>query len=203
MSGSDPVHKAAMEATAHSLAENGYAGLTMRDVAERIDASKSTLHYRYDTKEGLLATWLKYNTANQKELFTKFEDEPPLARLLGILDANLRLIENPAVDGLLPAYLELHTRAAHSEQFREKFRKSEQLYRDELRSCIQEGIEDGTFNKVDPNATARLLIAVPDSAGLSYHTLGDEKVVSQLRTALNQLVLDSLLVQDRDESQLL
>lgn len=58
-----------MTATAEALAESGYADLTTRDVADRVDVSKSTLHYRYDTKEGLLTAWLRYNAENVAALF--------------------------------------------------------------------------------------------------------------------------------------
>jgi len=192
-----------MEATAQTLAEHGFAGFTMRAVAEQIDASKSTLHYRYDSKEGLLATWLNHNANRQAELFEQHAGEPPLDRLLNLLDENLRLIENPAREGLLPAYLELHTRAARTDAFREAIRESERQYREELVGCIEDGIERGVFRRVDPEATATLLIAAPDSAGLTHHTLGDDAVVSRLRTALNQLVFNSLLVADVEPEELL
>jgi AcrR family transcriptional regulator len=203
MNGQDPVHKQVMEATAQTLAERGFAGFTMRAVAEQIDASKSTLHYRYNSKQGLLATWLEHNASRQAELFEQYSDEPPLKRLISLLDENLQLIENPAVEGLLPAYLELHTRAARSEVFREAIDEGERRYQEELVACIEDGIERGVFQPVDPEATATLLIAVPDSAGLTQHTLGDDAVVSRLRTALNQLVFESLLVADVESEDLL
>lgn len=52
------------------------------------------------------------------------------------------------------------------------------------------------FRPVDPEATATLLIAVPDSAGLTQHTLGDDAAVERLRTALNEVVFESLLADD-------
>jgi len=60
------------------------------------------------------------------------------------------------------------------------------------------GVAAGVFRDVDPEATATLLIAVPDSAGFTQHTLGHEDVVDRLRTALNELVFDSLLAADAD-----
>ncbi len=203
MTEQDPVHKQVMKATAQTLAEHGFAGFTMRTVAEQIDASKSTLHYRYDSKEGLLATWLEHNTSTQAERFEQYADQPPLERLVGILDENLRLIENPAIDGLLPAYLELHTRAARTDAFRAVLSEAERQYQAELVDCIEDGIEQGVFRAVDPEATATLLIAAPDSAGLTQHTLGDDAVVSRLRTALNELVFQSLLVEDVKSEELL
>lgn len=194
----DPVHEAIMRATAAALGEHGFADLTTRAVADRVDVSKSTLHYRYDTKEGLLAAFLEYNTAANAARFEAYRGDPPLDRLVGILDDNLRAIEDPAIEGLLPAYIEIHARAAHSEAFREAILEGERHYRRELVDVIEDGVAEGVFSDVDPEATAMLLLAVPDSAGLTQHTLGDDAVVERLRTALNELVFESLLAADAD-----
>lgn len=194
----DPVHKDIMTATARTLAEHGYADLTTRAVADRVDVSKSTLHYRYDTKEGLLAAFLEHNADEAADLYAEYRDAPPVERIVGILDRNLEILADPPLEGLPPAYLELHARAAHSEAFREAIRDGEQRYRAELVDAIEDGIEAGTFRDVDPAATATLLIAVPDSAGLARHTLGDEDAIDRLRTALNEVVFDALLTEDGD-----
>jgi len=49
------------------------------------------------------------------------------------------------------------------------------------------------FRPVDPWAVATLLLAVPDSAGLHRARLGNEAALDSLRTAVNEIVLDSLL----------
>jgi len=197
-SSDDPVHEAVMRATAETLAEDGYAGLTTRAVADRVDVSKSTLHYRYDTKEGLLAAFLRYNNDNAAELFDEYADAPPLERLVGILDRNLELLADPPLQGLPPAFVELHARATHNEAFREAIGEGDRRYRAELVDAIEAGVESGVFRDVDPEATATLLIAVPDSAGLTMHTLGDDQVIDRLRTALNEVVFESLLAEDAD-----
>lgn len=194
----DPVHESVMRATAEALAETGYADLTTRDVADRVDVSKSTLHYRYDTKEGLLVAFLNHNAEQSASMFAEYRDEPPLDRLVGILDRNLELLADPPVEGLPPAYVELHARAARSEALREAIGEGEGRYRAELVDAIEEGIEAGVVRDVDPEATATLLIAVPDSAGLTRHTLGDEDVIDRLRTALNEVVFESLVREDAD-----
>jgi AcrR family transcriptional regulator len=194
----DSVHEAVMRATAETLAEEGYAGLTTRAVADRVDVSKSTLHYRYDTKEGLLAAFLRYNNDRAADLYAEFADAPPLERLVGVLDRNLDLLAEPPLPGLPPAYVELHARAARSEAFREAIGEGDRRYRTELADAVAAGVESGVFRDVDPEATATLLVAVPDSAGLTRHTLGDDDVIDRLRTALNEVVFASLLAENAD-----
>lgn len=193
--GADPVHAEAMAATAASLGEHGFADVTMRDVAARMDASKSTLHYRYDSKEGLITAFLEHLTEDMEALFAEYEDEPPLDRLVGILDANLERLDDPEQQSLNAAYVEIHARASRSAAFREVLAESDQRYREELAEVVAEGIEADTFRGVDPWATATLLLAVPDSAGLHRATLGNETAVDDLRTAVNDLVFESLLTE--------
>ncbi len=43
-----------MEATYRALCANGFASLTMQDIADEAEKSTSLLHYHYDTKRDLL-----------------------------------------------------------------------------------------------------------------------------------------------------
>ncbi|PSQ42055.1 TetR family transcriptional regulator, partial [Halobacteriales archaeon QS_9_68_42] len=45
-------------ATYRALCDHGYAALTMQDIADECDCSKSLLHYHFDTKEDLLVELL-------------------------------------------------------------------------------------------------------------------------------------------------
>lgn len=194
--GDDPVHADAMAATADVLADSGFAGLTMRAVADRMDASKSTLHYRYDSKEGLLTAFLSHLQGNAEQLFAEYADEDPLARLVGILDANLAALDDPEQASLNAAYLEMHARASRNESFRAVLAETDRRYRAELADAIEDGIEAGVFRPADPWATATLLVAVPDSAGLHRATLGNGAAVDDLRAAVNDVVFESLLADD-------
>jgi AcrR family transcriptional regulator len=196
--GDDRLHEEIMRATAAALGERGFAELTMRAVAARTTASKSTLHYRYDSKEGLITAlleWLGENTARQ---FEQFADDPPLSRLVGLLDDNLRRIEDPEQAPLHAAYLEINARASRTEAYREALATTDRRYREELATIVEEGIDAGVFRDVDPWTTATLLVAVPDSAGLHAATLGNENAVEDLRSAVNELLLESLLAEDVD-----
>lgn len=198
ISDDDPVHEEVMAATAAALGEHGYTDLTMRAVADRTDVSKSTLHYRYDTKESLITAWLEHNAAGNERLLSEVADLDPLERLVAILDTGLAAIADPYEEGVIEGYLELHARAARNENYREAIARGERTLRSGLVEAIEEGTESGVFREVDPRATATLLIATLDSAGLTRHTLDEEHVIGRLRTALNEVVLESLLAADTD-----
>lgn len=194
----NPVHEEVMAATAAALGERGFADLTMRSVAERTDVSKSTLHYRYDTKEGLVTAWLEDYAAGNDRLLAEVEDMDPLDRLVAILDLGLAAIADPVEEGVIEGYIEIHARAARNERYREAIAEGEDALRSALAGAIAEGIESGVFRPVDPDATATLLIATLDSAGLTRHTLDDEDVIARLRTALDEVVFGSLIAEDAD-----
>jgi AcrR family transcriptional regulator len=187
-----------MAATAAALADHGYAGLTMQDVADRTELSKSTLHYRHDTKEKLLVAFVEHNAEQTAALFDAHADDPPLERLSGILGATLDALADPERAALTAAYLELHARAERNEAYREAIAAADRDYRAELADAVAAGVEAGVFRAVDPDAVAALLVAVPDSAALHRATLGQEAAVEQLRDALRDVVFDSLLAEDAD-----
>jgi AcrR family transcriptional regulator len=194
----DDLDDEVMAATAAALAEHGYADLTMQDVADRTDLSTSTLHYRHDTKEGLLVAFVEHNAEQTAELVDAHADEPPLERLSGVLGATLDALADPQRASLTAAYLELHARAGRNEAYREAIAAADRDYRAELTDAVAAGIESGVFSEVDPDAVAALLVAVPDSAALHRATLGQEAAVEQLRTALREVVFESLLADDAD-----
>lgn len=187
-----------MTATADALAEHGFAEVTMRDVAERTDVSKSTLHYRHDTKDELLAAFVGHLADRTDERVAAREDDPPLERLVGLLDDNLAALDDPERASLTAAYLEMHARAERNETFREAIAAADRRYRRALVEIIEDGVEAGVFRDVDPDSVAALLVAVPDSAALHRATLGQEAAVDQLREALRTVVFDSLLADDAD-----
>ena len=49
-----------VDATYRALCANGYAALTMQDIADECDRSTSLLHYHFDTKEDLLVELLAH-----------------------------------------------------------------------------------------------------------------------------------------------
>jgi AcrR family transcriptional regulator len=196
--GAAPVHETVMTATADALAEHGFAGVTMRDVAERTDVSKSTLHYRYDTKDELLAAFVGHIADRNAERVAVHAGKPPLERLVGMLDENLAALDDPELASLTAAYLEMHARAERNETLRAAIAEADRRFRRRLAETIEDGIESGVFREVDPDAVAALLVAVPDSAALHRATLGQEAAVEQLRTALREVVFESLLADDAD-----
>lgn len=188
-----------MEATHRALCQHGYADLTMSAIAEEADRSTALLHYHYDTKERLLAAFLDYIFAAFREEVASRSAGDPEQRLRDLLDL---LLISPDEEHwkLATALLEVRAQAPHEEPFREHMRETDAFLREQVSGILAEGIEAGQFDPVDPDRTARLLLAAVDGARTKRVTLGDETDPEVVREALDEHV-DALLLADEGVSE--
>lgn len=195
----DETHAKIMAATGAALAVEGYADLTMRDVARRAPVSKSTLHYRYDTKEGLLTAFLKFNGEQVRAALDALADRPPVERIVGIVELSLTNVADPALADQTLAIVELNAQAARVPAFREVIAADAATLHDHLVAAVEAGIDAGTFRSVDPEAAAHLLATPLDGVALTERVF-EQGVVDDLRTALGEILLAGLLAPDVDVS---
>jgi AcrR family transcriptional regulator len=113
-------HEEIMGATYRALCKHGYAHLTMQDIADEFDKSRSLLHYHYDTKEELLLAFVDNIVGYIGDRLAESETEEPLERLEEYVD---RFVIEPGEEDretFALALLELRVQAVHNEAFRER-----------------------------------------------------------------------------------
>lgn len=183
-----------MEATHRALCEHGYADLTMSAIAEEADRSTALLHYHYDTKVGLLVAFLDYLFEEFRAEVDSLPEADPETRLHDLLDL---LLASPDEEHwqLATALLEVRAQAPYEEAFREHLRDVESFLRERVAEIVAAGIESGQFEPVDPDRTARLLLAAVDGARTKRITFEDEADPAAVRAALDEYV-DALLLAD-------
>jgi len=93
--------------------------------------------------------------------------------------------------GLHVAVMELLSHAPYNETLRDPLRELEGATLDALAGIIREGVEDGTFRGVDPEATAAFLLAAADGS-TGFHVALGMDVGEDLRRGWSTYV-DSLL----------
>lgn len=186
-----------MEATHRALCEHGYADLTMSAIAEEADRSTALLHYHYDTKEGLLVAFLDYLFGEFRAEVDALGGEDPETRLRNLLDLLLTSHDEDHWK-LATALLEVRAQAPHEEPFREHLRAVDTFLRERVAGIVAAGIETGQFEPVDPDRTARLLLATVDGARTKRITLGDEADPAAIRAALDDHLDALLLVEEAD-----
>jgi AcrR family transcriptional regulator len=186
--------EAIMGATYRALCKHGYASLTMQDIADEFDKSKSLLHYHYDTKEDLLLAFLDRMIGWLADRTAESDTDHPLDRLEEFAG---KFVIDPEGETFALAVLELRVQAVHNEAFREKLLRHHERNVEAVAGIIEDGIEGGVFRDVDADATAELIITVLEGARMFQVTLGVESATERMYDALAAFVVEELLIEDR------
>lgn len=142
-------HDAIMRATYRALCKHGYANLTMQDIADELDKSRSLLHYHYDTKEDLLLAFLDNLIGWIGAHLDETDTEEPPERLKEYID---KFVIDPGQSGretFALALLELRLQAVHNEAFREKLTAHYEENIETVAEIIDDDIETGVFQETD------------------------------------------------------
>jgi AcrR family transcriptional regulator len=173
---SDDTCEAIMRATYRALCAHGYAGLTMQDIADETDKSKAALHYHYDSKRDLLHAFLDFLYDEFTARVSEPAGETPAERLEALVDGVLQPPEQDADDRVAfrTALLELKAQGPYDEGVRERLERFDEFLREEVRSLIARGIDDGTFRAVDPDDTAQFIVTALDGASTKQVAVGQD-----------------------------
>jgi AcrR family transcriptional regulator len=191
---STSTREAIMEATYRALRTNGYAALTMQDIADECNKSKSLLHYHFDTKEDLLVAFIEYLIEEFESKVETTSDAPPEERLEEFIEWFVFAPEEDDRAAFHIAMLELRSQAPFTEGYREQLARSDELVRGTIVEIVEAGIETGAFRtETDPDAVARLVFATMDGARIRQATLAEAGYAAAVRDALYEYVLSDLL----------
>lgn len=187
----EPTKVAILEATYEALYKHGYSALTIQDIADEFDRSKSLLYYHYESKEMLLADFLEYTVQKFISEF-EVEQEQPDVRLERLLD---RLVPESVDEEYYPiqiALLELRAQAPHTEIYRERYSEVDTVLTETIEEILLQGIESGVFRDVDAESEAQLLVSMIYGTRVRRFTT-DEFPVEQNREMLFRHVDRQLL----------
>jgi len=179
-----------MEATYRALRKHGYADLTIQRIADEYGKSTAAVHYHYDTKEELLATFLDYLLEQFVDSIHDVETTDPEERLELLLDELLvKPQENP---DLSVALLEMRSQAPYKEAFSKRFKQNDEYIRYMLKAVVNHGIDEGVFNDVDANHVTRSLMTIVDGGRTRAVVLDDLESLETARQTASEYV-DAML----------
>ena len=179
MVGGGPVERREqlVEAAFRRVAEVGFEGLRLRQVAEDVGIDHSTLHHHFATKQDLIRAVTAFTT--RQFWTTSPGGADPAAALRAHLGALRRLIaERP---DLLVVTAELDLRARRDPDVAAELADQETGWRAALTSLLTAGNTAGTWT-VDPTAGAELVIAAVKGVRLTPAAAG--QVFGQLEALL-------------------
>lgn len=151
-----------MAATYRALCEHGYAGLTMRRIADNSSKSKAALHYHYDTKEELLQAFLEH-LADRFEAELVPDSGDPEERIRSAVEA----IFEPAEDDhgkYAIALLEIKAQAPYNDAYRERLRTLDSRIQRTVATAVRDGVDRGVFSEADPQQIARFVATAINGA---------------------------------------
>jgi len=190
-------HEEIMGATYHALCKHGYAHLTMQDIADEFDKSRSLLHYHYDTKEELLLAFVENIVGWIGDRLAETDTEEPLERLEEYVD---RFVIEPGEEDretFALALLELRVQAVHNEVFRDRLAAHYETNVQTVADIIADGIEAGVFRDVDPQEVGEAIYTSLVGARMYQVTLGAEHASRRMRDQLAAFVVDDLIADGR------
>jgi AcrR family transcriptional regulator len=151
-----------VQAAYRTLAEKGFEGLRMRDIAQRAGIDHSTLHYYFAGKEALIDAIVDYiveDLAVGRSPVSQAEGLSPRLRLSAHFDALIKqLQETPEMFVVLA---ELNTRAMREPLLRAIFNKNDRKWKAFLTEILETGVQRNEFKtKFLPEVAADVIISV-------------------------------------------
>lgn len=163
--------EAILWATYRAFQTYGYAELSISKIADEVGISKSALYNHYSGKDELLVSFLEFVTERYQHEMWSEDDADPLANLRFFQEVllsdqflNDENTEVPVDTDLLETMIELKVQALHNEIFEDHFTEREQQKHELLANIIENGIKEGNFQEVDPDATAQFIQTVMQGA---------------------------------------
>jgi len=179
-----------MDATYRALCEHGYAELSVSHIAAEFEKSKSLLYYHYDSKDDLIAGFLRFAGDHFLAMLDEAEREAdtPLERIHAFVDIYLGAEVDDLMAEAQRAMIDLRAQAVSEPRFREEFTRIDDHLRERLASAISDGVESGAIDEtIDPEEAATWLLSTLSGAMLQRHT-ADYDVVTPVRTMLHGYV---------------
>ncbi len=190
-----------VEIAYHHIAQRGFEGLRVREVAEEAGINNATLHYYFPTKEALIHGVVE-KLIQGFSMTGETGSAVPRTALQDIRrefeDARRRLAENPEQ---FVVFTELLIRSRRDPAIAAIFSKLDESWRRYLVGIVERGIKTGEFRSdLDPASTATMIMAV--IKGFGFQMLGEmdpKQAGVDADAILNQIVrqVEAWLTQGR------
>jgi AcrR family transcriptional regulator len=178
-----------------ALAKHGYARLTTAKIAAEADVSEAGLYYHCDSKDEMIAVFLRAAADYLAEELAAVDADDPEAKLRAALDRLYTTLDDEQARGVDIAVMELLSHAPHNETLRDSLLAMQRNTLDHLADVIAEGVQDDTFRAVDPDGAAAFLLAAAHGSTGFYLALGMESAGDALHAHVDAYV-DWLVADD-------
>lgn len=187
-----------MEATFRALRKHGYSNLRLRDIGEEMDLTRQVIHYHYDGKYDLLASFMEYIVEQYEGSVAVETDADPRVELDARID---QCLFGPEFEEFthwdrMKVYHELFAHAQNDERHRAILNEHYDQISHSIIDVVEDGIEAGVFRDVDARLMGELITDVIHVARERKVSLGHDDAPRDARRAIDEFVLDSLYADD-------
>jgi len=188
-----------LDAAASVFARRGFNEARMDDVAEEAGVSKGGLYLHFPSKDALFDGLVGYlvGMETRRLAAAKLAEGPVTDRLVDFFHGYAMDLLSWA--RFYPLIMEVYARSYRHVTVRQVMQKYIDMYVGELAGLIQEGIDDGEFGAVDPEAVALELISLLEGLCLVWGVIPERIPIPETADRWVRLVLDGLLVRPAPE----
>ena len=172
-----------LDAALKRFAVDGYSGASVDAICSEASVSKGAFYHHFPTKQAvflaLFEGWL--STVDVGLEAARQESVPQtLMHMTAMLPAIFA-----AADDRLPMFLEFWLQASRSEAIWKRTIEPYRRYRQYFARLIEQGIGEGSFNKVDPQVAAQVIVSLAvglllqgllDPQGADWEKVGQESM---------------------------
>jgi AcrR family transcriptional regulator len=170
-----------LRAALEVILDRGYADTRIADVAERTGTSPALVIYYFKTRDQLLIEAIRYSEDSwYAENLRRMENIPTAAGRLSEMIAMICLPENPEPRLYWLLWLDLWAFSPRNPGMAAVRQKSDERWRESIRSIVLAGQEAGEFASVDADDFTITLCALLD--GLAVQIALDDPAVPPQRT---------------------
>ena len=158
-----------VQAAYQTLAEKGFEGLRMREIAKRAGIDHSTLHYYFSGKEALIDGVVDHIVQDLAigRPATQNVEVGPREQLAGHFNALIRQMEQ--TPEMFVVLVELHSRAMREPALRAIFAKNDRAWKGFLVETMEAGIQKDEFQAtLVPEVAADVIISLVRGLSITF-----------------------------------
>ena len=184
-----------LEAAMAVFAQKGYRNARMADVADSLGIGKGTIYEYFESKEDLFFQLFEFIKTQPMNLRT-FNWPPratPSKKLKIFILTSLQAYHQLENFIHILFDFQAENRGEEGESYDKfQFGRMYKDFRREVASIIKEGIQDGSFKKVDPDYIASIIISSVE--GLMFQWLYDRRAFSlkKMGSVLTDMILNNI-----------
>jgi AcrR family transcriptional regulator len=167
--GTEPIRRQQiLDAAFKNIAEHSLEGTRMRSIAKTARVSQPSLHYYFDSKDGLIVALLdrllaEFGAARDKGLAAA---AGPQAKLHALLEVQRQLVaESPEI---LEVYYDFWVQATKKSRIRRQMKRMQAHWRQVIGEILAEGVQQGVYRSDRVEMVPALIASILHGAALQH-----------------------------------